>query len=164
MKHYLLLIAVIGSTASSCYSKRLILQADAVSMTRLNAENSKQLKIAGDVNETWCIKTDPSSVPGQEREGQVGLADQVTSLLMRAFGSIPTGAQFSLVNAPSFSSRCPVKYEHGPGSGVDGAPVPGVLKPMDPSRIEIFWRIPAVQCQFADPVSFAFHAFLHGLE
>ena len=77
MKHYLLLIAVLGSTASSCYSKRLILQADAVSMTRLNAENSKQLKIAGDVNETWCIKTDPSSVPGQEREGQVGLADQV---------------------------------------------------------------------------------------
>lgn len=69
--------AISLSSITGCYSKRLILQADAVSMTRLNAENTKQLKVADAVEEKWCIRSDEPAIPSQAKEGQVGLADQV---------------------------------------------------------------------------------------
>lgn len=58
---------------SGCYSKYLVMQAEAVSMTKPNAESAKQLKVEGDVEEKWCMGDDPV-LPSADQE--YGLADQ----------------------------------------------------------------------------------------
>jgi hypothetical protein len=67
-----LLIALMA--LSSCYQKYLVLRADAVSMTRKDAGDGKNIEQGEEVSEKWCIG-EPPALPDEDEN--YGLADQV---------------------------------------------------------------------------------------
>ena len=72
----LLLVAGLA-TLTGCYQKYLVLQADAVSMTRSDAADRKALKSGDEVHEKWCAGDEPVLPPVDPRDHDSGLADQV---------------------------------------------------------------------------------------
>ena len=77
MKTTILLTSMVLSLSlvlSGCYSKRLVMQAEMVSMTQKDSGDVKKLKSGKSVEEKWCAGDNPVTDIGSK---DYGMADQV---------------------------------------------------------------------------------------
>jgi hypothetical protein len=70
-------VAAQAALFAGCYSKHLILQAEAVSMTKTDSGAVKQLKVGPEIEEKWCTSDKPVLANKDEDDELYGMADQV---------------------------------------------------------------------------------------
>lgn len=69
-----ILLTLSALSLGGCYSKHLVLQAEVVSMTKLNSGKAKNLKMGKEIKTKWCIGDE---VLVDADESSIGLVDQV---------------------------------------------------------------------------------------